>query len=314
MNIYRPKCWQDLTVPWTECALIFGSFDGLHLGHQRVIDKLLQSPEKTKVLLIFHPHPRSILSGQSASNKNLFLLAEREEIFRRINLENIIILPFTKEFANLKAKRFVQDFLIAILRTKRLIIGYDQHFGANREGNFQFLQKNHQHDYCDLIVEQVPAQRNKGVFQVITTSRIKVLLEKGKINSANVFLGFPYFLNGMVIKGDQRGSQLGFPTANLQIDSTKLLPKVGVYACHLKHQGRDYYALTNIGRRPTVHQGGQISIEVHILEFPHRELYGETLMVHFLRRIRDEKKFKNLNQLTNQIMKDRKKIGKFRRY
>jgi len=225
---------------------------------------------------------------------------EKQELLRKIGINHLIFIPFTREFAQTSSEEFIRNILVDAIGTKKLIIGYNHRFGKNREGNFQNLVKN-SHKY-GFEVEEIPKREIDKIG--VSSTIIRKSLDNGDIITAEKYLGHPFVLDGLVIHGDKLGSTIGFPTANLQIEEAyKLIPGIGVYAVKVNIDGYTYNGMMNIGYRPTV-DGQNKKIEVHILDFQ-QKIYDKKICITFVKKIRDEKKFNSLNELKQQLMKDR---------
>ncbi len=292
-------------------VLTIGTFDGVHLGHKKILHQL--NTESTKingesVLFTFFPHPRMIIFPDSHGLKLIQTQDEKIEKLKKYGLQNIIILPFTKEFSNLTAKQFVEDILVEKLKIKKIVIGHDHQFGKNREGSFDFLKK--MSLQFDFEVIEIPAQEIDEVN--ISSTRIRNAIENGQIEIANRYLGDAFELNGIVIKGKQLGRTIGYPTANILINSEiKIIPKIGVYAVEIDLPNSPIYrGMLNIGVRPTITNEKSISIEVNIFDF-NRNIYDSKIKVRLLSRIRDEIKFNAIEDLTKQLQQDEKTIRKY---
>lgn len=281
-----------------------GTFDGVHLGHQKLITRLKDVAREENgetVLLTFSPHPRMVLFPDDNELKLLNSLPEKIELLEKYGVDHLIIYPFTKEFSRLTSTEFVRNILVNSIQTKRLVIGYNHHFGRNREGSFEHLK-----EYGPLYgfeVEEIPA---KDIDQIqISSTKIRNALLIGDVKTATNYLGHEYSLTGTVVKGKQLGRTIGYPTANLFInDQYKLIPGDGVYAVKVKHKNSLYGGMLNIGNNPTVDGKGK-SIEVNIFDFD-KTIYGDDLTLYFIERLRDEEKFKNLDDLKEQLAKDKK--------
>jgi len=279
-----------------------GTFDGVHLGHKQVIDSLISSAQELKgesTILTFFPHPRIVLQ-QNTKLKLLNELEEKIQLLEKTGVDNLVIVPFTKEFSQLTSSHFVRDILVDKLETKKLIIGYDHHFGRNREGSFKHLKEFG--PMYGFDVEEIPV---KDVDEVnISSTKIREALEEGKVKKAAVLLGYNYLLSGEVVKGKQIGKSLGFPTANIKVNNEyKLIPLKGVYAVLVHVNGVKYKGMLNIGVRPTFDESNSLSIEVNLFDFEN-DLYGQTLKIIFVERIRDEKTFESSDDLVTQLKKD----------
>ncbi len=286
-------------------VVTIGTFDGVHIGHQKIIQQLILEAKKIdgeSVLITFHPHPRLVLFPDNHNLQLLQTQAEKLQTLAENGLENVIILPFSKEFAQLSALDFVQTVLYKSLRAKKIIIGYDHQFGNDRKGNIDFLIA-HANDFNYDVIE-IPAEEINEVN--VSSTKIRTALQDGSVENANAFLNKPFELSGTVIKGEQLGRTIGFPTANLDLnDSTKLIPANGVYAVkvQLLNEEKSYFGMMNIGYRPTVSLAQKQSIEIYLFDFQ-ADLYEAHLKVSLFKRIRKEEKFVNLASLKSQLSKD----------
>lgn len=279
-----------------------GTFDGVHLGHLQIINRLIEVAERTEgetVLLTFSPHPRRVLFPNDKSLKLLNTEEEKIALLKKAGIENLIIYPFTKEFSELSSSDFIKSILVEKIKTKKLVIGYDHHFGKNREGNFENLKK-HGPEY-GFEVEEIPV---KDIDEVnVSSSKIRAGLMNGDIETANKYLGYEYSLRGKVVKGKQLGKELGYPTANIEVnDDNKLIPKTGIYAVRVKYKNQDLSGMMSIGFNPTV-GGEKQTIEVNIFDF-NKDIYGEELTVSFVGKLREEEKFDSLDALKLQMKND----------
>ncbi len=290
-----------------------GTFDGVHLGHQKIINKLKDVAKEengSTVLLTFSPHPRMVLFPDDNELKLLNTLEEKAELLEKYGVDHLIVYPFTKEFSRLTSIEFVRNILVNSIQTKRLVIGYNHHFGRNREGSFEHLK-----EYGPLYgfeVEEIPA---KDIDHIqISSTKIRNALLIGDVKTATVYLGHIYTLTGTVVKGRQLGRTIGYPTANLQVtDTYKLVPGDGVYAVRVKHNNTFYSGMLNIGNNPTVEGKGK-SIEVNIFDF-NKDIYGDEATIYFIERLRDEVKFNNLEELKQQLAKDKEdSLSMFKTY
>lgn len=279
-----------------------GTFDGVHVGHQKVIKRLIKSAEKknaTSVLLTFFPHPRMVLQ-KDVEIKLINTIDERIQILNKIGLEALVIQPFSKEFAKLSALEFTRSILVNILNISKLIIGYDHHFGKNREGNFELLEE-YGHTY-DFKVKKISQQDINNI--AVSSTKIRKAIEDGAIEKANNYLGYNFMLTGKVVKGKNLGEKIGFPTANLFIEETyKLIPKTGAYTVKAVINKKTVFGMMNIGFRPTI-SGVNQTIEVHFFDF-NEDLYGEIIQVEVLNFLRDEQKFDSVEVLQKQLVKDK---------
>ena len=287
-------------------VLTIGTFDGVHIGHQKILQQLNQEAEKIggeSVLFTFYPHPRMVISPETHGLKLIQTQEEKLEKLKNNALRNIIIQPFTTDFSNLTATEFVRDYLVDILKVKKLVIGHDHQFGKNREGTLFFL-KNISKIYNFEVIE-ILAQEIDEVN--ISSTKIRNAIEQGKIEIANLYLGESFELSGIVVKGNQLGRTIGFPTANIFIDSDiKIIPKTGVYAVEIElPNSHPLIGMLNIGVRPTLGDQLSPSIEVNIFDFK-GDIYDSKIKVRFLSHIREEMKFNSLDDLKTQLHKDEK--------
>ncbi len=290
-------------------VLTIGTFDGVHIGHQKIIEQLNEEAEKIggeSVLFTFYPHPRMVLYPESHGLKLIQTQVEKVDKLRRMGLQNLIIHPFSKEFSRLSAVEFVRDYLVNRLHVKKLVIGYDHQFGKNREGSISFLK-----EVCETYGFEVIEIHAQEIDEVnISSTKIRKAIENGEMELANSYLGEPFEFFGKVIEGQAIGRDLGYPTANIDIESDlKLIPKSGVYAANiLLPDGSIKEAMMNIGVRPSIGIAvNTTSIEVHVLDFE-GNLYGEHVTVQLLKRFRSEIKFDSLFELKEQLHQDEKNI------
>jgi riboflavin kinase / FMN adenylyltransferase len=280
-----------------------GTFDGVHMGHQKILRRLAEIATKAggeSIVITFWPHPRMILSPTNTPIKLLNTFEEKAELIRSQGIDHLLRIPFTKEFSQLTSQEFITNILVEQIGTRKLVIGYDHRFGKNREGSFEQLKLNGPTYGFD--VEEIPAQDIEHV--AVSSSKIRKALETGDLETATHFLGRPYSLRGRIIKGDKLGRVLGFPTANIDVDThDKLIPVEGIYAVRVKYEKQQYGGMLYIGTRPTV-DGTRRTIEVNIFDFD-KEIYGETLDVSFLKLLRMDSKFNDLESLKQQLVKDK---------
>ena len=278
-----------------------GTFDGVHFGHQKIIEKLVNEAKKANkksVLLTFFPHPRMVLQ-KDASLELINTIDERSALLERTGLDYLIIHPFSKEFSRTTALEFVRDILVNQLNISKLIIGYDHHFGKNREGNITQLTE-YSHLY-GFKVEEIPAQDIDDVS--VSSTKIRRALASGNLKTANNYLGYNFMLNGNVINGKQLGGRIGYPTANIDVkENYKLIPKTGVYVVKSNIDNKTIFGMMNIGNRPTVN-GNHQTIEVHFFDF-NQDLYHQNLTIELIYFLRDEEKFDSIDSLIHQLKKD----------
>ncbi len=283
-------------------VVTIGTFDGVHLGHRYIINQLNKIAEREgaeSVLLTFSPHPRIVLQDNDDSLKLIDTLEEKKKKLEKIGLDHLIIQNFTREFSRIKHVNFVRDILIKKLNVDHLVIGYDHHFGRNREGSIKELS-----DLSELYnfkLEQIPPQKDNDT--AVSSTKIRKLIGQGNISMANKYLCHNFILIGKVIDGKKIGRKIGFPTANIQRDKNKLLPKAGVYAVEVEINSSNYYAMLNIGQFDN-------KVEAHIFDFS-SDIYGKEIMIKFCSWIRDPMIFDNNLELKQQLKKDEKAIRTF---
>jgi riboflavin kinase/FMN adenylyltransferase len=287
-------------------VLTIGTFDGVHIGHQKILQQLNQEALKIggeSVLFTFYPHPRMVLFPDNHGLKLIQTQEEKLDKLKQYGLQNLIVQPFTSDFSNLTATEFVRDFLVKKLNVKKLVIGYDHQFGKNREGTLGFLKS--MSKIYDFEVIEITAQEIDEVN--ISSTRIRKAIESGNIEIANTYLGERFELNGIVVKANQLGRTIGFPTANILIENDiKIIPKNGVYIVEviIPNYG-NLKGMMNIGIRPTIKDNLSLAIEVHILDF-NETIYGSPIKVKLISRLRDEKKFNSIDELKKQLKDDEK--------
>ncbi|MFC2175852.1 bifunctional riboflavin kinase/FAD synthetase [Bacteroidota bacterium] len=280
-----------------------GTFDGVHIGHRKIISRLNELAKKMggeSVLLTFNPHPRMVLFPDDHGLELITSMEERIQLLAEAGVQNLIVHPFTKEFSRISSIDFVRNILVDKLGTEVLVIGYDHHFGRNREGSFEHLK-----EYGPVYgfnVEEISVQDVEDV--AVSSTKIRKALQEGKVDTAEKYLAAPFQLTGIVVHGDKLGRKLGYPTANLEIkEPYKVIPANGVYAVYVYVSGKKLKGMLNIGTRPTV-EGSARRVEVNIFEFD-EDLYGQELTVELKNRIRDEKKFEDVNQLRDRLLIDK---------
>ncbi len=279
-----------------------GTFDGVHIGHRKILCQLFKNAKATgfkSVLLTFFPHPRMVVQSNN-SIQLINTIDERIETLAKTELDYLVIQPFDRDFSNLSAFDFVRDVLVTKLNVKSLIVGYDHRFGKNREGDFEQL-KEYSHTF-DFDIQEIKAQDINNT--AVSSTKIRKALDSGVIDIANEYLTQPFYMNGIVVKGQQLGHTLGYPTANIEIPEVyKLTPKNGVYVIQATYKNNTHYGMLNIGNRPTVN-GKNKTIEAHLFDF-NETIYGEDLKIEFLYFLRDEEKFYTVDLLKEQLDKDK---------
>lgn len=291
----------------TNTAVTIGTFDGVHTGHKVIVEQLKNAAKKIdgeSVILTFFPHPRMILYPDDNELRLLNTINERISMLEASGIDNLIIHPFSKEFSRLSSTEFVRDILVNQLNLSTLVIGYDHHFGRNREGSFEHLRE--LAPIYDFTVEEIPAQEIQQVN--ISSTKIRTSLLNGEIQASNQFLGYNYYIKGTVVDGDKMGRTIGFPTANIKVDEWyKLIPAKGVYAVKIKIDETTFDGMLNIGNRPTLNGNNNETIEVNIFNFE-EDIYNKEIQIEFYERIRDEQKFEELTLLKNQLEIDKQKV------
>nr|WP_321221564.1 bifunctional riboflavin kinase/FAD synthetase [uncultured Psychroserpens sp.] len=288
--------------------ITIGTFDGVHIGHQKIIQRLVATGKKKdlkSIVLTFFPHPRMILQPDF-DIKLLHSIKERQEILSHFGLDRLVVKEFTKEFSNLSAQDYVKQILVDELNAKHIIIGYDHHFGKNRTANIDDL-KIFGKQY-GFTVEEISAQDIKDV--AVSSTKVRQSLLRGDVQTANAFLGYPYFLTGTVIRGKGIGKTINFPTANINISETyKLIPKDGVYVVKTYINTEQVFGMMNIGKNPTFEENKQ-SIEVHFFDI-NQNLYDQKLKIEILHYLREEHKFESVSLLKKQLKDDKINALKF---
>ncbi|MEO5996031.1 MAG: bifunctional riboflavin kinase/FAD synthetase [Chitinophagaceae bacterium] len=305
MNVHT-----DITrlASFRNAVLTIGTFDGVHLGHHQIIDQLREEARKVNgetVIITFYPHPRQVVRAASSPLYLINTPQEKRDLLEACGIDHLVIVPFTQSFANQSAEEYVENFLIALCHPHTLIIGYDHRFGHGRTGDFHLLETYASKQAFHLI--EIPQHLLHE--SAISSTRIRENLLSGNLQEANELLGYAYFFEGTVVEGNKLGRTLGYPTANLQINSEeKLVPCNGVYAVWaiIKDSDNDatrYKGMMNIGVRPTV-DGTRRAIEVNLFDFD-EDIYGKTMRVHLKKHLRDEQKFNDLEALKEQLAKDK---------
>ncbi len=304
------KVYQDFeeigNIP--NAVLTIGTFDGVHLGHQKIIERLKEEAKRINgetVLFTFFPHPRMVINPTNHGLKLIQTQAEKIENLERLGLDHLIIFPFTKEFSTLSADEFVRDYLVNKLHVKTIVVGYDHQFGKNREGSLKQLQK--LSETLPFKVIEIPAHEVDEIN--VSSTKIRQAIEIGDIQTANSYLNEPFEISGNVVKGNQIGRTIGFPTANIEIgDELKIIPAIGVYAVEvILEDHRKLQGMMNIGIRPTVTDSKEVKIEVFIFDFS-EAIYDQSIKVYLLQRIRGEHRFQSVEVLRAQLQEDEKTV------
>jgi riboflavin kinase/FMN adenylyltransferase len=285
-------------------VVTIGTFDGVHMGHREVISELKRLSSSLRgesVVFTFEPHPRIVIAPQEDSLRLLSTKNEKIHLMEEIGLDHLVIYPFTEAFSKLSYNEFVTTILVGQMKISSLVVGYDHRFGQGRKGDFNSLEMLSK--LLNFKVEQLSQLLVDN--KVVSSTKIRSALEVGNIITANHLLGYHYTLSGSVIKGEQLGRKIGFPTANIDtFDPNKLVPGDGVYAVIVETDGKRYKGMMNIGVRPTVnHNADHRSIEVHIFDF-NEDIYDRSITLFFVGKIREEQKFQGIDQLKAQLMLD----------
>ncbi|WP_158827229.1 bifunctional riboflavin kinase/FAD synthetase [Mucilaginibacter lacusdianchii] len=296
----------DEFTPLKNAVVTIGTFDGVHQGHRQIISRIREIADKTggeTVLLTFFPHPRMILHPEDQDLKLITTIHERAELLEQLGIDHMIITPFSRDFSNQSAEAYIRDILVEHIGTKTIIIGYDHRFGKDRQGGLTELQQAAPQYGFEVI--EIPEQDIDHV--AVSSTRIREALLQANIEQANTFLGYPFFLTGKVIRGNQIGRQLGYPTANLLVEeSYKLIPADGIFAATVEVQGQTFQGMAYIGHRPTIN-GMTRNIEVNIFDF-NQDIYNQTLRMHLHNFVRHDVKFSSLEGLKEQLALDQKSV------
>jgi riboflavin kinase/FMN adenylyltransferase len=281
-------------------AVTIGMFDGLHLGHLKVIEGCLSTSQLNQLktcVITFSNHPADHFTGKR--NELLMPMQEKIEAFKNFGIDYLVIIPFDAYIVELPAKNFIQEHLIERLKAKKVVLGYDNHFGKNREGSISYIN-----EHFSDVIETISIDVAKVDEVIVSSSQIKKYLSEGDITKANAMLGLPYSVSGNVVHGNQNGRKIGFPTANMALNAdNKFIPQLGVYLCRVNIEAGQFYGLTNMGYRPTLNKDDGIHIETHLLDFD-GDIYGQIIEIQFIEKIRSEKRFDSFEDLKNQIAAD----------
>jgi len=299
------QIYQDfLEVEHNDNTIItLGTFDGIHLGHKEIIEAVVQKATEfggRSLLITFSPHPRKVIPGGNKI-KLLSTLSEKKKIIETFGMDNLLVIQFTKEFSQQTPEEFVDKYLINGIGVKEIVIGYDHHFGKGRGGDIEILKK--KGEEIGFGVTAVPEYKIDDI--IVSSTKIRKALIAGDIVNANKMLGRFYSFEGVVVPGDKRGRELGFPTANLLVENEdKLLPATGIYAAECIVEEKKHNALLSIGSRPTFHEAGEIIPEVYIIDF-NKQIYNQTVRVNVVDRLRGEEKFSSAEELVKQMKNDK---------
>jgi riboflavin kinase / FMN adenylyltransferase len=289
--------------PVENLVVTIGTFDGVHLGHRKLINTMKQEAAAIKgetLILTFFPHPRMVLYPDEHGVQLLTTIREKIQLLDEAGLDHLVIHAFDKEFSELSARDFIKSILDEKLHTTKLVIGHDHRFGKQREGGIELLlAAAPEHGFQ---VEKIPEADVNNI--TVSSTRIRNALKLGKVETAKAFLGRPYSLTGMIVHGKKLGRTIGYPTANVYIpEDYKLIPAEGVYVVEALLESNKYFGLLSIGRRPTIEENGEISIEVFLFDF-NDEIYGMEITLKLLHFLRADMKFETVEQLTARIKED----------
>ena len=300
MRVYKDM---DTLPDFRATIVTIGSFDGVHSGHQKILKRMIQRSIETgleNVVITFHPHPRSIVYPKDDTLRLLSTLEEKIELFSSIGIDHLVVAPFSIEFSQISPLGYIERFLVDKFLPKLIIIGYDHKFGLNRQGDLSLLRSHAgQHSY-----EVIEISKHEIDDAAISSTRIRSALQEGNLEQSNLLLNRPYTLSGVVVKGQQIGTDLGFPTANVRVDDPKkLIPMNGIYICEVDIKDNRYRGMLYIGDVPTLGYNKQ-TIEVNIFDFD-EDIYGEYISIHLIRFLRSDQKFDGLEALKTQLILDR---------
>lgn len=291
----------------TKSVITLGTFDGLHLGHQQIVEEVIRKSKLLggrNFLLTFDPHPRKVIPGRN-DIKLLSTLDEKISILERLGLENLFVINFTSEFSKQSPEEFVEKYLVNGIGLNEIVIGYDHHFGKGRDGNFELLQQLGKK--FKFQVTLIPEFSVDG--ETISSTKIRNALIAGDVVKTAKMLGRNYSFKGKIVRGDGRGRKLGFPTANISVDDQdKLLPAKGIYVAECIVEEEKHFGLLSLGSRPTFHKDGDVIPEFYIFDFD-RDIYDRVMQVNLVERIRDEEKFNSVDDLIVRMKKD-EEVGK----
>lgn len=293
----------DQLPPFRNAVITIGTFDGVHMGHRQVIEKLKQEARAVNgetVIITFHPHPRKVVSSAILGIRLINTLDEKIELMEQIGIDHLVVVPFTEAFANQPAEDYIRNFLVSKFHPHTIIIGYDHRFGRDRLGDYRLLEQ--RAPQYSFQLKEIP----KHILDNISVSSTKIRedIVHNRVETASKLLGYDFFFSGEVVHGDKLGRQLGYPTANLKVlDEEKIIPGNGIYAVYVDVDSTRYKGMMSIGFRPTV-DGKKRVIEVNIFDF-NKEIYGKSIRVYVKKYLREEVKFESLEKLVQQIDQDK---------
>ncbi|WP_430785855.1 bifunctional riboflavin kinase/FAD synthetase [Virgibacillus flavescens] len=293
-------------LPKTVAAI--GFFDGIHKGHQKVIHTAVSKAKELKTesaVITFHPHPSVVLKKEKVHVQYITPLREKQEILQQMNVDRLYVITFSKELASLEPQEFIDHFIIG-LNIQHLVAGFDFSYGHKGEGNMKMIQSHTRNEFDYTTIDKVELENEK-----VSSTKIRSLLKEGKVDKVSEYLGRKLSVSGLVVEGDKRGRTIGYPTANMDVASEALLPKIGVYAVKVLYRGEEYEAMANLGVKPTFKDNEtKPTLEVNILDYSN-DLYGEELQIEWYAFIRDEVKFNGVEELVAQIQEDEEQIRNY---
>lgn len=298
----------NLLPAFNNAVITIGTFDGVHKGHQKLIERIKQLASNVNgesIIITFHPHPRIVINPEDKSLRLLNTIEEKIALLEKYGVDNLVIVPFSRDFSEQDAGSYISDFLVKNFTPRHIVIGYDHKFGKDRAGDFSLLQTmSEKHGYR---LEEISKEMLADID--ISSTKIRAALNAGDVQLASELLGHAYTLSGTVVRGLQNGRKLGYPTANIQVnDEYKLVPKTGIYAVRVHTENETHAGMLSIGFNPTFN-GKEQTIEVNILDFE-RDIYGSSLTLEFVSFIREEKKFNSIEDLVAEIARDEVKSRK----
>lgn len=292
----------DALPNFQQTVITIGSFDGVHIGHRLILKHLVELATQTNsesVVITFYPHPRKLFGDHPI--QLITTLREKADLLQLEGIQHLVVVPFSKEFAAQSPEDYIQDFLVQHFHPRCIVIGYDHRYGKGRQGDVDYMRQFEQQ--CGFRVEEISKQEIENI--TISSTKIRNAINNANIRQANQLLGYTFRLTGQVIDGEKLGTQLGFPTANLQVDyPDKLVPPQGIYAVNVVYQQQTYKGMLYIGNRPTIDNATGTTIEVNIFDFD-KNIYGEWLTIEFIEFLRHDKKFNNLDELKAQLEMDK---------
>lgn len=302
MNVY---CQLDSLPAFKNSVITIGTFDGVHLGHQKIISRLKTLSQKwsgESIIITFHPHPRLVINPQDTSLRLLNTIDEKIALLEKYGIQNVVVVPFSRDFSEQPAEDYIRKFLVHNFNPRMVVIGYDHKFGKNRTGDYHLLESMKQ--ALNYELEEITKETLDDI--AISSTKIRQSLQNGDVTLANELLGYTYTITGTVVRGYQRGRELGYPTANILVnDEFKLIPSTGIYAVKVRVRDAVYNGMLSIGYNPTF-SGKTQTVEVNILDF-NGDIYGDTITLEMVKYLRGEIKFSSVPELIEAIKKDEEK-------